>query len=310
MAFMREGILDSSVAFGAQFNLEKRIKTIGFQMTPFYHLISVAAPEATGMNVSFGHKWFFDKVPEGNLNSAYGEGSEPAPLKSWHGEELTNDYQIVKTTFGVSRTDRKASLVDGQNKLAYQKKQAILEHKISLEKILLSDQQAQKRSEQNGMVGKCAGIKSFLDVNNTIDAGGAALEWDMVRELLKIGFLKGGSPFTHIMMGDKQKDALDKYFMDKKGYFNQAVVVEDNVTTLTQTPYGNNIKIILNPYLNDDEVLALKPDDIYKVNWRAMEEREIPSSKDAEIREIISEFTLRVSTPFSVATIKGLKTTK
>lgn len=304
---MREGIMDSSVAWGTQYDYERRIKTIGFQMTPFYSLISVAAPSATNIDISEGHAWFFDKVPEGNIDAAYGEGSEPAELKSWHGEKLRNHYQIVKTTYGVTNTQSKATLIDGQNKLAYQKKQAILEHKISLEKILLSDQAAQARTEGNNMVGKCAGIKSFLDTNNTIDAGNNALDWDILRDILKIGFLKGGSPFTHIMMGDKQKDALDKFFMDKKGYFNQQVQIEDNITTINQTPYGNNIKIILNPYLADTEVLALKPADIYKVNWRAMHERDIPTSKDAKIMEIISEFTLRVSTPFSLAQIKNLK---
>lgn len=308
MAFMREGIMDSRTAWAQLYDYEKSIKTIGFKNSPFYSLIQSVAPSATNINIASGHEWYFDKVPDGTVNNFHAEGSEPAEFKTFHGEMLKNHYQIVKTSFGVSGTDSKGSHVNGENKLAYQRKQAVLEHTISLEKILLSDQKAEARSDGNNYIGKAAGIKSFLDANNTIDAVGQALGWKDIRELLKIGFLKGGSPFTHIMMNAPQKDALDDILFAKTTPINLgANNIDNNVTVIGNTPYGSNIKVILNPYLEDNEVIAFKPAEIYKVNWRAMHERDIPTSKDALLKEIVSEFTLRVSSPFSLARIKNLK---
>ena len=91
---------------------------------------------------------------------------------------MTNHYQITKTSFGVSGTELKGSHVNGETKLAYQRRQAQLEHTITLEKILLSDQQAEARKEANGYVGKSAGLKSFLNVNTDLDMRVAMIDDD------------------------------------------------------------------------------------------------------------------------------------
>lgn len=308
MAFFREGIKDTSTQFAEIFDYEKQIKTVGFKNSAFYSTIQSVSPSATGINIAQGHTWWFDKVPDGTTDNAHAEGSEPAAFKAFHGESMTNHYQISKTSFGVSGTELKASHVNGEAKLAYQRRQAQLEHTITLEKILLSDQQAQARNDGNGYVGKSAGLKSFLSVDTDLDIGAKELSWDHILELLKIGYLKGGSQFSHLMMNSKQKDALDKILFNKTNLVNMKEnSIGWNVLHITNTAYGNNIAVILNPYLEDNEIIAFKADDIYKVNWRPMREQKIPTSKDVELYQIISEFTLRVSSPFSLARLKNLK---
>ena len=308
MAFFREGITDTSVNFAEIFDYEKQIKTVGFKNSAFYSMIKSVSPTASGINIAQGHTWWFDKVPDGTADNAHAEGSEPAAFKAFHGESMTNHYQITKTSFGVSGTELKGSHVSGETKLAYQRRQAQLEHTITLEKILLSDQQAEARKEANGYVGKSAGLKSFLNVNTDLDMGAKDLSWDHILELLKIGYLKGGSQFSHIMMNSAQKDALDKILFNKTNLVNMKEnSLGWNVMYITNTAYGSNIAVILNPYLNEDEIIAFKQEDIFKVNWRPMRETKIPTSKDVELYQIISEFTLRVSSPFSLARLKNLK---
>ena len=110
------------------------------------------------------------------------------------------------------------------------------------------------------------------------------------------------------MMNSAQKDALDKILFNKTNLVNMKEnSLGWNVMYITNTAYGSNIAVILNPYLNEDEIIAFKQEDIFKVNWRPMRETKIPTSKDVELYQIISEFTLRVSSPFSLARLKNLK---
>ena len=64
---------------------------------------------------------------------------------------------------------------------------------------------------------------------------------------------------------------------------------------------------MLNPFLDQNEIIAFRADDIFKVNWRPMMTRELPTSNDAVEKEIISEFTLRVCTPVAFGWLKKLK---
>ena len=306
MAFMRAGIASMEEAWAKWADYETGIKKIGFQHTPFFSTISSVAAKDRSADVKNGHMWNYDKVPDGDINNAFIEGADAPKAKSYHGESLKNHYQIVSNTFGVTGTSKKASYMNGESVEAYQRKQAVLEHTMTIEKILLSDQAAVQRDDATA--GKCAGIGQFLTTNNVIEAAGADLSWKLLREILKIGFIKGGSPFTHLMMNTAQKDKIDDILFSKTLSNNFATTrLENNVTIIGQTAYGNNIKLILNPFMDENMVLAIKPADIYKVNWRPMEEMPLAHVGDRFEYQLISEFTLRVSTPYSVAAIKNLK---
>ena len=95
--------------------------------------------------------------------------------------------------------------------------------------------------------------------------------------------------------------------MNSKVQVNQwgLEAIEDGVTRI-KTKYGL-CDLILNPALNDDEIIFYDPKMIYKVNWRAMQTLEIARTKDAVEKEIISEFTLRVCHEYAFSWLKGLK---
>ena len=126
----------------------------------------------------------------------------------------------------------------------------------------------------------------------------------MIRDLLKIGWSKG-RPYQFLMVNDKQNDRLlDILDKIKQANITQKYLEEDLLAI--RTSYGD-VKVMLNPFLDQNEIIAFRSDDIFKVNWRPMTTRELPTSNDAVEKEIISEFTLRVCTPVAFGWLKKLK---
>lgn len=309
MAFLKDGVMDSSEAFGRIADYEKRICSIGRKDTPFLSSLPQVAPISRAGKVEGGHRWFYDQLPDGITDNAHLEGGAMAEIKSYIGEELINHYQILKEAFGVTGTESEAKRLNDDSILASQRQMATIKVAKTLERILLSEQAAVKRVNTTGakVAGKCGGLKSFATANNKIDAANATLTWKMIREVLKIGYMKGGSQYKILMMNDKQKDALDDIL------FSKALVnglgtskIEGNVTIIGNTPYGQNISVVLSPYLEENEILAYTPADILKVNWRAMHEKKRETTDDLEAYEVINEFTLRVCTPYCFAWLHNL----
>ena len=304
---LKTGLVTNAEAFGKDADLETNIVKVGWTETPFLSTIGSAAPQSRSGKAAAGHRWYYDEEPDGTLSNAHVEGSAPASLEYFVGAELVNHYQIVKNTYGVTGSEAESTMVNGKPVLTDQFEKATMRQKKSLEMILVSNQAAVQRVNTVGseVAGKCGGLKSFSTVNNTITETGTTLGWKLIRELLKIGFFQGGA-YTHIMMNDIQKDVLDDIVFSKAQTTLNASRLESNVTMIGSTAYGNNLKIILNPFLADDEIIAYRPSDIFKVNLRAMHTKELGRDKDAIEKELISEMTLRVCHPYAFAWLKGL----
>lgn len=303
---IRTGLITAEEAFGSKgVMLENTIKQIGWQSTPFYSAISTAAPADRSTSVAVGHKWFYDELPEGDASNAHAEGGAKAAAKYFVGGALNNHFQIVKNTYGVSGSQEPAKDVAGRGILSRQGEMASVEHKKSIEKILLSGQAAVQRvNTGTPVVGKCGGLKSFSTAQNTIDANNTDLTMQMIRNLLKIGWSKG-RPYEFLMINDKQNDRLlDILDRIKQANITQKYLEEDLLAI--KTSYGD-VKVMLNPFLEQTEIIAFRSDDIFKVNWRPMATRELPTSDDAIEKEIVSEFTLRVCTPVAFGWLKKLK---
>ena len=154
------------------------------------------------------------------------------------------------------------------------------------------------------MVGKCGGLKSFSTAVNTIDATNTDLTMQMLRNLFKIGWSKG-RPYEFMMVNDKQNDRLLD-ILDKIKQANMTEKYLESEVLAVRNTYGH-VKVLLNPFLDQNEIIAFRSDDIFKVNWRPMEVNKLPTSNDAVEKEVLSEFTLRVCTPIAFAWLKNLK---
>ena len=307
MPTIRDGLITSEEAFGKSgMEFWNTIKEIGWKSTPFLTAIGMGAPRDRSSNAALGHTWMYDETPDGDLNNAHMEGGAPAALKYVIGGKLSNHYQIVKDTYGVSGTEEDGKRVDGSMVLARAGDLAGIRHKQTIEKILLSDQAALARVNTGASkaAGKCGGLKSFATVTNTIDAKNATLSMQTLRDVLKVGHKKS-RPYDFILVNDKQLDKIMDLIDKIKQVNNTVDYLHDKVQAI-DSQYGESVKILLSPELADTELIAFRSDDIYKVDWRNTRRRDLPSENDEIKREILTEFTLRVCTPVAFAWVKNL----
>jgi len=307
---MASGLVTTEEAFGKEATvLGRTITEIGWKSAPFLNLITASAPSNRSGKAAAGHTWFYDVVPDGDATNAHMEGGVATTPEYFVGSQLLNHFQIVKNGYGVSESEDAGENIEGKKSLAKQLDHTQIKHIRTIEKSLLSSVAPVQRVGKT-VAGVSGGLFHFATVNNTIDYGVTpeALTWKVFREGLKMGFLNGVIQ-SHVLMSDIQKDRLDDILFAKTQSKMSDNRIENDVTIIGQTAYGNNIKIIMSPDLADDEIVFCRPDLIHKVDWRAMKNHDIPSGDDAIQKELRSEFTLRVENPFSFISIKGLTTT-
>lgn len=300
------GLVDTSVAFGKDADLERTIARIGWEKTPFSSTIKSVAPQTRSGNVASGRSWFYDVIPTGDINNRYVEGNKDFEFVNYQGGELKNHYQIAMNPFGVTGSASEGVDVSGRKDEAKQLELSSYAHKNSIEQILLSDLSAIQRDNTTGakVAGRCAGIKSFAHANNTIAAGKDAISTKLIREALKLGHLNGVT-YNYLMLSDVQMDKLDEMMESKVGL--QSFGTKEIVDGLTyiNTKYGR-VALLMNPYLEDDEILPYASSQICKVNWRAMKKEDLGRVGDVKESYLVSEFTLQVNTPYAFSIIKGL----
>lgn len=300
------GLMSTQDAFGHAADLFNDIKRVGWGSTPFFSSLSAKAPTAKTKSF-FGHEWLYEEIPDGDANNAHIEGDAPAPLSVESMGSLKNHYQIFKDSYGVSGSEDEAERVDGTKELMQQFALKSIKHRKSIEMALLGSQAPVQRVNTGVKVaGRLGGIKHFLSAANDFNAAGANLTYPILREILKPGFMHD-LPVKVLMMNDTQKDALDDILWSKTmvNAFNPQTI-ENNITLIKQTAYGNDIKVIFSPFLAADEIIAYNPEYINPVVYRPTRKKPIPDGDDAMKEQIITELTLRVSHPFAVCRLKGL----
>lgn len=302
-------LLTTEEAFGHTAELFREIREIGLSDTPFFSMISTGAPKDRAAGAYFGHSWKFMNIPDGDDTNEHEENGVPADPEKHLLGGLTNHYQIIKNTYGVSGSEDAGEGIDGKKELARQLAMTTAKHRKTIEKALLSDLAPVQRNKVANIKGRMGGIKHFLNADTDLDTGGADLKWQTLRELLKIGYMNG-SPYKIIMMSDTQKDKLDDILWDKSTNTNMASTeLENNVVKIKNTAYGNGISVVLNPFLSDSEIMGFTPANIFAVLWRPTKTYDIARTTDGIAKELITEMTLRMEHTYAAARLKNLKTT-
>lgn len=298
-------LMTSREAFGHDIDLYEEIKQFGWVETPFLASLSDKAPRAR-TNPGFGHQWKFMDVPDGAVNKNL-EGAPSVAAEKFSLGSATNHYQIFKNTFGVTRSEMKATGIDGKKELARQGDMSRIKHMKSIEMALCGAQAAVQRvTSGTEVAGELAGVKHFLTANTDKGMASATLSWAMIRDLLKIGFMKG-MPYNYIMMNSDQKDALDDILFSKTTTTSMANSrIDNNVTVIGNTAYGNNIKVILNPFLDATEILAYNSEYVNPIIWDPTHIGDISKDQDGVSKQMITEMTLRVEHEYAIGRLKAL----
>lgn len=302
-------LISSREAYGHDIDLYNEIKEIGWQQTPFLSSLSDSAPSAR-TNPGFGHQWKFLNVPDGAVNKHL-EGAAAATVAKFTQGTATNHYQIFKDAFGVTGSEEHAMGIDNKKELARQGNMSRIKHMKSIEMALVGAQApVQRVTTGTEVAGELGGVKHFLTANTDHDMAVAtvaqALTWDMILQLLEVNFMKG-VPITHIMMNSKQKNALDKILFTKTSVtsFNQSSM-SNNLRTLGDTAYGDNIKIILSPFLTQNEIIGYNNEYVTPVIWRPTSIKDIIKDQDGTSKQYLTEMTLRVDHEYGIGRLKGL----
>ena len=299
-------LLSTREAYGHDADLFETIREVGWQETPFFASIGSGAPRARS-NAANGHQWQYMSIPDGDSNNAHIEGSAPAAADKFTLGNMTNHYQIFKDTFGVTGSEDATMTIDNKKELARQMAMSEIKHKKSIEIALLGSAAPVQRDAAGTVAGKLGGVKHFLTANTDTDVSAVALDWGIILEGLKPGFLEG-VPMRCVMMNTTQKDKLDAILFNKSQNTNMSQTrIDNNVTIIGQTAYGNNIKVILNPFIGQDEILFYNPEYINAVAYRPTKVYDLPRTSDGVKKELITELTLRVDHEYAIRRIKNLK---
>jgi len=300
---MADTYLSSQQAIENQQSFYNVIKKTGWEDSPFFS--SISSTSFKNKDPKEGHTWFYRERPQGSADNAYAEGSIRADVKSYTATKLQNELQILKASYGVTGSQKDVMSVEGKaNYLAEQAEMAAIDLRLSVEKAMLTNL-APVSAAATSDVRKMGGLSHYL-ITDT-DAGAVALDWNThIKNSLKAMWLKGCKA-NYIMTSAAQKDKLDVILDTKKQYSRSDTSYVDNFSVIADTGYAKNVKIVVNPFLGDDEMYFYDSRLIKSVLHRSIKGRDITDKNyDVETYEHLFELTLQIDDPYAVVRVKNL----
>ena len=301
---MADVYLSSHAAIENQQSFYNVIKTTGWEDAPFF--ASIGSISFKNKDPKEGHTWFYRDRPDGTGANAYAEGSLRAEVKSYEATKLQNELQIFKKSYGVTGSQKDVFSVEGkQNHLATQSELSALDLRLSIERALLTNT-APVAAATTTDVRKLGGISHYLIED--VDASAVALDWKLhVKEGLKLMWLNGCKA-NYIMTSATQKDALDEILDTKKQYGRADTSYVDNFSMIEDTGYAKKVKIIVNPFMAEGDLIMYDSRLLNVVLHRQIKARDITDkSYDKETYEHLFELTYQMDDPYAMVRIKNLK---
>jgi len=281
---------------------------LGYNDTTLFNMIQKATTDKKSKAID-GHSWWYENAVDGDDDNAHQEGSAPAGATFGELGSSKNHYQIIKHTYGITGSMEDKQDIEGSDEFKKEGVRKTVQHRKTIEKLLFSGQAPVQRGgvDANGdpIVGRAGGLKHWLTATNTLDNAGD-LTIKLFRELFKLGFYNG-MPTSHLFMNDAQKDRLDDLFADKmRGTYGQTTLKDTNYSTLENFSYAPKVKVILTPYVAQDEIIGTNASSLALVYQRLTKSSDIPTGDDKFEKQLISELTLRVNNPYGVVGMTGL----
>ncbi len=299
-----DGLINLKDQHSPQKDLVEKMAQLGYNDTPMFNMIAKGTASKKGKGID-GHQWWYEDAPEGDDTNAHAEGSAPATATFGELGESKNHYQIIKHTWGITGSMEDKQNIEGSNEFIKEGTRKAIQHRKTIEKAMFGTQDPTQRDKANSVAGQMGGFEHWCGVHNTLDTAGD-LSIQLLRELFKLGFYNG-MPTTHLFMNDVQKDRLDDIFGDKnRGTYGMTTLKDTNYLQLDNFTYAPKVKVILSPYMADDEILSTNQGSLALVFQRLTKSYEIARTSDEIKKELISELTLRVNNPYGVSKLKGL----
>lgn len=303
-----EGLLSIDNYSGSEIDLSKKIAAVGMTDTPLFSEISKYVPSRKAKRFE-GHQWQYETMPTGDNPTGHMGGSEPAAAKSYGYSESKNHYQIIKDTYGVEGSVEYAQNAEGKEELKRQRAMAYINHGMTIENALfLANQAPVQENKGTSTAGRMGSLDHYCGVETTLELpADTSMNDDYLREFLKFGALKG-VPMTHMYVNDKVRDQIDDIFKSqirKSG--DDRVLVMPHYSEIRNMAYAPKLKIVLSTKVPQGEIIGVNMPSLALVYQRLTEDYDIARTKDAVEKEVISELTLRVNSPYGVSKAKNIK---
>lgn len=285
------------------YQINQTNQMLGIKDTPFYSSLGAISPDTSGKGTpSRGFEWEYDIIPEHSTANKHLEGGEAANAEYHIGKKGSNHFQIVKNSYGVSKSSKN----DSREGLTKQKTYAMIKQRKDINHLLLNNAQAVARTAT--VAGETMGLAGVFSTDNTIDAKGASLSYKLIEDALELTAKKGINMNT-AFIGALQKRTLNGLLRDvERGVVGESNLIGHNyhkITNLQNTT--SEIDIKLERMCKDNELIFCDMSLLKLVLWRE-EERELPTTKDALLYEIVTEFGLFWANPMAAVKITNLKT--
>ena len=293
-------------AIGQREDLSNVIYNISPTDTPF--MTSVGKTSATAVY----HEWQKDSLAAVNTSNAVVEGAAASDATLSPTTRIGNRTQISAKTVKVSGTLETVNKAGRKSEKAYQLAKASAEIKRDMEAILLSNQVASAGDASTARV--LGGLQTWLNTNysggtsGTAGASGTtarvtgtdrAFTSTILNTVIQSAYVAGGSP-TILMVTPAQKVVASTFagiatrYKDVPGTVQAAIIGAADVYV---SDFGT-ISIVPNRFIpnadNDDVAFLLDPEMASVAYLRPFQTNELAKTGDADVTQLLVEYTLEV----------------
>ena len=286
--------------------------------TPF--LSSVGKTKATAVY----HEWQVDSLAAVNLGNAVVEGATAVDATLNPSTRIGNRTQISQKTVKISGTLDTINKAGRKSEKAYQLAKASSEIKRDMEAILLSNQVSNAGSSSVARV--LGGLQTWLNSNTSNGVGGSAgsagtaarvtgtdraFTSVLLNNVIQSAYINGGSP-SLLMVTPLQKVVASTFagiatrFKDVPANSQAAII---GAADIYVSDFGT-ISIVPNRFIPntdlDDTAFLLDTEMAAVAYLRPFQTNELAKTGDAEVTQLLCEYTLEVKNEAAHAIISDL----
>lgn len=294
------------------FVMTNLIRSIGIGTTPFLDKLQTLTIDFKKMgSVSEGVTWYYDIEPDAAAaENEYLEGSEAPDAEYFTNTPMTNHFQISKDAYGMTGSQlaqQSGTLED----LPYQKSKSIIALKKDINKALITNGDAVKRDKARSIKGRAFGLGNFFGTHNEINAGGAALNPELLEAICTIAGDKGVS-ITHAMCSSTQRSALNKMMRsDLRAQYGNAIFAGENIKYLTNIQGlddGAKVEVFTENNIPKTDLIIYCNNELGLISLREQFGEDITKKGDDAVKYLnLMEWSFWVATPMSILRITNLK---
>ena len=294
-------------AIGQREDLSDVIYNISPTDTPFMN--SIGKSKATAVN----HEWQTDSLAAFNVSNALIEGAAGADATLSPTTRVGNYTQISGKTVKISGTLDTVNKAGRRSEKAYQLAKASSEIKRDMEAILLSNQ-VKAAGNGSSTARTLGGLQAWLNTNTSNGVGGSAgslgttarttgtdraFTSTILSTVVQSAFAAGGSP-TMLLVTPAQKVVASTFtgiatrYRDVPANQQAQIVAAADVYV---SDFGI-IQIVPDRFIpntdNDDTAFLLDPEMAAVAYLRPFQTNELAKVGDAEVTQLLVEYTLEV----------------